>query len=106
MKVFISQPFHGVKEEDVLNLREHIVDLLEERGYFDIEVIDNYYKDNAPRDAGRLWYLGDSIKLMDEADLIVFVTGYKQAKGCLIEYEVALRYGKLFIHERDLIRQC
>lgn len=96
MKVFISQPFHGRSESEIMDERWRIVEKMLERGYGvygDIEVIDNYNKENVPENAGRLWYLGDSIKLMDEADIVVFTSGWEEAKGCIIEREVALEYG-------------
>lgn len=102
MKVFISQPMHGRSEDAIMTRREVIKEELLERGYQDIEIIDNYHKDNVPDDAGRIWYLGNSISLMDKADLVVMDVGWATAKGCRVEYEVAIRYGLNVIFEKDL----
>lgn len=102
MKVFISQPMHGRSEAAIMTQRDAIKEELLERGYQDIEIIDSYYKDNVPDDAGRIWYLGNSISLMDKADLVVMAVGWATAKGCRVEYEVAIRYGLTVIFEKDL----
>lgn len=44
-----------------------------------------------------LWYLGKSIQMMAEADIVFFVGNYKEFRGCTIEREVAEKYGKLCI---------
>lgn len=72
--------------------RERILKWLQEK-YGDVELIDNYNHDDAPENAGRLWHLGRSIQMMEEADAILFVIGWSRAKGCLVEYEVAVQYG-------------
>lgn len=102
MKIFISQPFHGLTEEQVMAKRQRIVELLDERGYPNIEIIDNYHKADVPDGAGRVWYLGDSIRQMDEADLVVFTTNYREAKGCMVEFKVALLYSMRFVFEWEL----
>jgi hypothetical protein len=61
--------------------------------YGDIELIDNYHHNDAPENAGRLWHLGRSIQMMEEADAIFFVMGWSTARGCCVEYEVAVQYG-------------
>lgn len=102
-KVFISQPFNGRKEIDILLEREVIVSLLMDKGMtLDlIEVIDQYHK-SLPKGTGRVGYLGDSIRQMDEADLVIFVKGYERAKGCLVEYATCKLYGIPYILLEEL----
>ena len=102
-KIFISQPFHDRKEIDIVLEREVIKTILMDKGMpLDlIEVIDNYHKD-LPKSAGRVAYLGDSIKLMDEADVIIFAKGTDKAKGCKVEWAVAKLYGIPYIHIEEL----
>lgn len=99
MKVFISQPFHGKSEEEIMAKRKELVNKLERRYDEHIEVIDNYHKEDIPDGTGRLWFLGDSIKLMDEADLVVFAEDWECAKGCVIENQAAVLYGKIVVLE-------
>ena len=41
-----------------------------------------------------VWYLGESIKRMSEANIVFFVNDWKEKRGCRIEHEVAQAYGK------------
>lgn len=102
-KVFVSQPFHDSKEIDIVLEREVIKSILMDKGMPPelIEVIDNYHKDR-PKSAGKVSYLGDSIKQMDEADVIIFAKGTDKAKGCKIEWAVAKLYGIPYIHIEEL----
>lgn len=45
-----------------------------------------------PHDTTPLWYLGESIKKMSEADVVYFATGWAKARGCQIEHECAVKY--------------
>ena len=96
MKVFISQAMRGLDNDTILAKREEILNKVKEL-YPDkeIELIDSFFKD-APTEAKPLWYLGDSLKLMSEADLIVFADGWEGARGCKIEHECAIQYGYMF----------
>lgn len=47
-------------------------------------------------DAG-LWYLGKSLQMMAEADMVFFVDNYKDFRGCSAERMVAESYGKLCV---------
>ena len=42
-----------------------------------------------------MWYLGKSIQIMCEADIIFFAKGWENARGCCIEKEIAEKYGKV-----------
>lgn len=96
MKVFLSHPMHGLSEEKVTELRSKIKASLDDFiGEF--EIIDNYHHKNVPENAGRLWHLGASIQMMEEADLIVFCPGYEEAKGCRIEKAICDKYNIPYI---------
>ena len=38
--------------------------------------------------------LASSINKLADADLVVFASGWENARGCKIEFEVAKQYGK------------
>ena len=104
-KIFISQPMNGKTTEEIENERNYIIDRLTSR--FDrknerIEIIDSFFK-NTPHDTKPLWYLGESIKLMSEADVVFFCNGWQTARGCQIEHDCALEYGIDTMYEEDLI---
>ena len=99
-KIFISQPMNGKTTEEIEDKRHHIIDKLRENEC--VEIIDSFFKD-APHDTKPLWYLGESIKLMSEADIVFFCNGWQTARGCQIEHDCALEYGIDTMYEEDLI---
>ena len=99
-KIFISQPMNGKTTEEIENERNYIIDRLRENEC--VEIIDSFFKDE-PYEALPLWYLGESIKLMSEADVVFFCNGWQTARGCQIEHDCALEYGIDTMYEEDLI---
>ena len=99
-KIFISQPMNGKTTEEIENERNYIIDRLRENE--SVEIIDSFFKDK-PYEASPLWYLGESIKLMSEADVVFFCNGWQTARGCKIEHDCALEYGIDTMYEEDLI---
>ena len=99
-KIFISQPMNGKTTEEIENERNYIIDRLRENEC--VEIIDSFFKDT-PHDAKPLWYLGESIKLMSEADVVFFCNDWQTARGCQIEHDCALEYGIDTMYEEDLI---
>lgn len=104
MKVFISQPMRDLDDDAILAKRAEITKSLQ-AAYPDntIEVIESFFKD-APHEAKPLWFLGDSLKLMSEADLVVFADNWDTVRGCKIEHECALAYGYTILYFSDLIK--
>ena len=99
-KIFISQPMNGKTNEEIENERDSIIDRLRENEC--VEIIDSFFNDK-PYEASPLWYLGESIKLMSEADVVFFCNGWQTARGCQIEHDCALEYGIDTMYEEDLI---
>lgn len=90
MKVFISQPMRGRSDEEILAERNQIIEDVR-RDYPFLEVLDSFFGDSDMSRA--LEYLGESIKLLAQADLAVFAPGWQEARGCRIEYECCKQYG-------------
>lgn len=104
-KIFISQPMNGKTTEEIEDKRSYIIGRLASqfaRENERIEIIDSFFK-NEPYEALPLWYLGESIKLMSEADIVFFCDGWQTARGCQIEHDCALEYGIDTMYEEDLI---
>lgn len=92
MKVMISQPMNGKTEEQIRNERAELVKKLTEQG---LEVVDTIFTDEAPTDSDRaLFYLSKSIETISKVDAVIFMPGWEDARGCRIEYNVAVEYGK------------
>lgn len=90
-KLFISQPMKDKTDEEIEIERERIVEEVE-KTYGEVEVVDSFFK-GVPHDANPLWYLGESIKKLSEADVVAFGYGWEEARGCNIEFLCATEYG-------------
>lgn len=98
--IFISQPFTGKTEEEIIKERENIVEWLKKIRGGDYIIIDQYHQSEPPVDSSnmkRVWYLGNSIRMMSTADLVVFSENWALAKGCVIEHKVVDEYGIKYI---------
>lgn len=105
IKIFISQLMNGKTNEEIEDERNYIIGRLAShfaRENERIEIIDSFFKDE-PYEALPLWYLGESIKLMSEADIVFFCDGWQTARGCQIEHDCALEYDIDIMCEEDLI---
>lgn len=94
-KLFISQPMKDKSEEEIRTEREEAVkEAKKALGTDDVEVIDSYIPDTAPKDSVEaLWCLGRSLELLSKADIAYFAPGWSNARGCKLEYEAANKYG-------------
>lgn len=92
-KLFISCPMKGRTEE---NIRDSIARMHKiAEAYFgqQLEVIPSYIPDQAPYVVNRrIWYLGESIKMMAEAEYYIGITYCDAFAGCCVENEVAQHY--------------
>lgn len=89
MRIFVSQRMYGVSVEGILEAREKVKKFFNGR----CEIINNVGHENLPENAGRLEHLGESIKLMQKADLVIFIEDWFNANGCKIEMEICKLYG-------------
>lgn len=91
VKVFISQPMRDKTDAEIKEERERIIDACKNK-YGEIDVIDSFFE-SAPHDAKPLWFLGKSFELLSTADIAVFAKGWKEARGCKLEFEACKEYG-------------
>lgn len=95
MKIMISQPMNGKTNEQIRTEREELVKRLTEEGY---EVLDTVF-DGAPKGIDEpIFYLAKSIEFIGKVDCVVFMQGWNKARGCKIEHEVAVEYGKKVVY--------
>ena len=98
MKIFISMPMNGKTDEQIRKDFEEKKKYLKEQWGFNPEmVLDSIIGDGI---ANLVKYLAKSIDLMADADLVFFALGWEQARGCKIEHEVAVAYGKGVLYEQ------
>ena len=91
-KIFISQPMKDKADEVIVAEREKAIEVAKNYLGDEIEVIDSFFQ-NAPHDAKPLWFLGKSLELMAGADVVIFASGWQNARGCKIEHLCAEEYG-------------
>lgn len=96
-KVFISQPMNGMTDDEIMRERERAIKAVSE-ALGEVELLDSFF-DDVPEDATPLWYLGQSILVLAQADVAYFMSGWETARGCRIEHECAARYGISTIEE-------
>ena len=89
MKVMISQPMRGKSEEQIRTEREELIKELEAQGHEVVDTIFDFGPEKNP-----VYYLAKSIETMADIDAVIFMQGWEQARGCKIEYKIALEYGK------------
>ena len=85
--VFLSYPMNGKTEKEMKEIRDEMIKMLPEG----LNWIDNSDCKGEETD-GRLHYLGEAIKKMDKADMVMFHRDWQRARGCHIEMEVARAY--------------
>ncbi len=99
MKVMISQPMKGKTNEEIRAEREELIRELEKQGYEVVDtVIDDFIEGEGNDYAIRC--LAKSIEFIANVEAVIFMPGWKEARGCRIEHEVALKYGK-FVKESE-----
>lgn len=91
MRVMISQPMNGLTEEQIEKNRAAAVARIQAAGH---TVVDSIIADDPPADSNAgLFYLGRSLQIMAECDAVLFIEGWEQARGCIIEHIACNGYG-------------
>lgn len=94
--LFISQPMSGLTHEEIMKVRNEATQYIESKYPDDnIIVLPSYQivEPNVNYNAmSAVNLLGHAISLMGGANIIYFVPGWRDSKGCQIENEVARRW--------------
>lgn len=90
-KLFISQPMKNKTDKEILEERKRAINLAKNLVNDDVEIIDSFFE-GAPAEAKPLWFLGKAIELLSTADIAYFASGWREARGCVIEHECAVKY--------------
>ena len=93
MKVFISQGMRDKTEEEIKAEREEALKKVNDTFIEDVEEIKSFFEGEPKVKTIPLFFLGKSIKLLSEADIIIFCKGYENYRGCKIEELCAKEYG-------------
>ncbi len=97
----ISQPMKGLSDEEIEKVKAKATEILNKMGY---EVINTFFKNDFDdhdftKGTPGVYFLAKSIEKMTVCDLVYFCKGWKDARGCRIEHEVAKEYGIPIIEE-------
>lgn len=90
-KLFISQRMGGRKFDDVIEQRDRLYKAFIEN-VEDVELIDSIIMNTD--ETNPIILLGESIKLLADADIILMANGWENGRGCWVEYKVAEGYNK------------
>ena len=96
IKVFISQPMKNKTNDEILKAREDIKTIATKYIHCiygkknKIIFIDSFQKDKKGKP---LYLLGESLKMLSEADMAFFPVNYEEYRGCNIENKCAKEYG-------------
>lgn len=99
--IFLSYGKHNVSpgRQDIIrhDLIKKALGILN-KSITEVEFVSNHNCEGEPED-GRLYYLGEAIKLMDKCDMVIFAKDWQRHKGCVIEHAVAKEYGIEILNE-------
>lgn len=94
-KIFLSHPMTGKSKEEIYDIREQMKEWATMWVYPHVEVIDSYLDLG---DVGPLVYIAKSVELLDQADIVIVHPDWIFSRGCKLEVDAALMYGKHDVH--------
>lgn len=93
-KLFVSVPMRGRTEEEIKASIQKMKKIAEIYEGEELELIDSYIEDNPPKDSKEaVWYLGESLKKLAQADVFIGIDEAYDWNSCNIERDTAQRYG-------------
>ena len=93
-KLFVSVPMKGRKEDEIKASIQKMKKIAEIYEGEELELIDSYIEDNPPKNSKEaVWYLGESLKKLSQADVFIGICESYDWNGCCIERETAEKYG-------------
>lgn len=93
-KLFVSVPMKGRTEEEIKASIQKMKKIAEIYEGEELELIDSHIEDNPPKNNDEaIWYLGESLKKLAQADIFIGIDEVYNWNGCCIERDTAQRYG-------------
>lgn len=93
-KLFISLPMNGRDVDDIQSDMEELKQIAEKNCHESFELLKTFQHDEPSSDINTeaCWYLGKSISMLAEADMVLFHPEWKTARGCLMEHMICALY--------------
>lgn len=103
----ISQPMGGRAPDEIKFVRDQAIEALTAKGYIVVNTFfPREWEESAKGELGRkevknisVAFLGGAIALMAQCDAVYFCRGWEDARGCVIEHDVAQTYGVDILYE-------
>jgi len=94
-KIFISCPMKGKEKEEIEEMIEEMKKIARYEFGPNIEFINTIVQDKPPYETNNqaIWYLGKSIELLSQCQILACLKDIDNYNGCFIEKEIAKRYG-------------
>lgn len=81
----------GKTDAEILAERERAIKAAKTKWGAGVEVLESFFQD-ALAGAKPLWFLGESLKVMADADAVIVCNGWSTARGCKMEIVAAEAY--------------
>lgn len=92
-RLFVSIPMKGKTDDEIKKgIREAYEKVKTLYPYEEIELMDTIVNPVCDPKAFPVFCLAESLKLMTQANIIYFAPGWKEARGCKVEQQVATMY--------------
>lgn len=93
-KLFVSVPMKGRTEEEIKESIQKMKKIAEIYEGEELELIDSHIEDSLSKDSEEaVWYLGESIKKLAQANVFMGICESYDWNDCCIERETAEKYG-------------
>lgn len=91
IKFAISQPMQGKTQEEIEAERKRVKTIFQNKGWEFVET----FQETLPDDVANvsLWCLAAGLVNMADCDYVVFLKGWKGARGCRFEHDACEAYG-------------
>jgi hypothetical protein len=100
MKIYISLPITGRDFEAVEADSIFASGVIQRKGHTPVSPLEV----SSDPDATYAEHIGTDITALLACDAVVFLDGYEYSKGCRLEYEAAVIYGKEMYFDLDEIK--
>lgn len=101
-RLFVSQPTNGKTQDEIIEARDKAIERLSRRLNEGFEVAESYFTEDEPKDVKNsgVYWLGKSLELLSECDLVLFIGDWMSYRGCVVEYDTCINYGIEIMEDR------
>lgn len=90
----------GLSNKEILDKREKLIKKATKQLGEEVSVIESFII-GVPATANPIWFLGEAIKKLSNADVAYFAEGWDTSKGCRVEHLVCEVYGIDIMYENE-----